>query len=499
MKLRLSTWAVCGVAIISAAGPGFALAYFTDPELSSGNSFAAGSLDFRLSHDSFDTVIGPEASGEKTFSFAVLPESGSLSMQYAPSATTTEPLSALCSALTVDVKQNGVSRYSGSILGMSAATSTLGTGDAWEYRFDLPPLASVPHGDTCALDVVHKAHLASVPAEQSGFSDTETTHFTFTARMVVLNEVLPKPGTGASAPADKEFIELYNNGSTPVDVAGWRISEISGLSEEFYTIVGSGAGTGEIETYGGSTTIAPGGMIVLRWPGSASRLNDSGDTVRLYEGTTLLDTYTYGTSAAGKSHARIPDGIGVWIDPEPTPGAPNRVTESDLRAAGLDDEQIAEVLELMRLKGEAVPEGMPAPAPTSSTPEIEEQPEDAGAGGDQTPQTPSEALEAAGEEPADDGSGDEAPPPAPVAEPEPALPPEEQVMEPEGQQASEENAPPSEESEEPGEEATEEMPLPDDTAKEENTEVTPETEPADTPPPAGTEVVAPEPASTETE
>lgn len=146
---------------------------------------------------------------------------------------------------------------------------------------------------------------------------------------VVLNEVLADPDTQDSAPENREFIELYNNGLKPINVEGWMISELFEGTEVFYPIVATNATSGEMQSYSGTTIIESKGSIVLQFSPTVSGLDNDGDTIRLYDtGTTLRDTYTYTTSLVGKSDARIPDGFGEWIDPEPTPGAPNVISKS---------------------------------------------------------------------------------------------------------------------------------------------------------------------------
>ena len=171
---------------------------------------------------------------------------------------------------------------------------------------------------------------------------------------IVLNEIYPRPLATSTQPLEREWVELYNETAYPVDVLGWKVSEISGTStENVYTIVASGATASQMQPFGTTdTVIAPGGLLILQFGGASSRLNDVGDTVRLYTSLdTLLDSHTYPSTAAGKSHQRIPDG-GIWVDPEPTPGQVNRVSRQDLIDSGLSLEQIEEVVALLAARGE---------------------------------------------------------------------------------------------------------------------------------------------------
>lgn len=180
---------------------------------------------------------------------------------------------------------------------------------------------------------------------------------------VVLNEIYPAPLTSGnpSAPYDREWIEIYNGSNVPVDVEGWKVSEIAASVEVPHVISSANTcASGFKEGYarpfdGASTEIAPGGLLIVELC-AETRLNQTGggtvETVRLYTSTdTLLDTHGYGATVAGKSHQRIPDG-GIWVDPEPTPGESNRVSREDLINEGFTDEQIEYIIALLARRGE---------------------------------------------------------------------------------------------------------------------------------------------------
>jgi hypothetical protein len=324
-------------------------AFYNDRENSSGNVFFAGSLDFRLTNNNLNKIIGPEALGEVSHSSVAMPENGSLPMQYVLNASiaTTTSNSDFCNALMVEAKDNGVTKYSGPIGGLTSATTTdFGT---WEFRFDLPPSVSVPHGAKCDVSALFSAwRQDTAEIANSGWQDEESLDISFTARMVVLNEILASP-----ASEDREFIELYNNGSTDVHLAGWKLSEISGSTEKFYTI-STTTGAFKTVSQSGSTIIPVHGFLAF-YLSDSTALNNTGDTIKLYDNSsTLLDTHKYPAVPVGKSVVRFPDGIGFWVDPEPTPGASNIVSFEDLRIAGFNDSMIREILELASLKNTAI-------------------------------------------------------------------------------------------------------------------------------------------------
>ncbi|MBU0546874.1 lamin tail domain-containing protein [Patescibacteria group bacterium] len=166
---------------------------------------------------------------------------------------------------------------------------------------------------------------------------------------VVLNEFLPNPegfaydydfGSDDSTMPQGEWVELYNNGETSQNIDGWYIWDASSNDLNKVLIT-------DLNTYPATTIIPGNGWLVVYM--NKAVLDNTGDTVKLFDDSdTLIDSYIYmddndyceieptpgdenTTDTSGscesvppnKSYARIPDGIGSWIDPIPTPGRPN--------------------------------------------------------------------------------------------------------------------------------------------------------------------------------
>ena len=119
---------------------------------------------------------------------------------------------------------------------------------------------------------------------------------------VVINEYLPD---GA------EFIELYNRGSAPVDLSGWKLDDITNGGAAPYSIPAG-------------TTIGPGAHVVFT---RSFGLNNGGDTVNLIDSTgTVVDSHSYNSSTPNVSVGRAADGSAEWTTyAAPTPGASNVV------------------------------------------------------------------------------------------------------------------------------------------------------------------------------
>lgn len=167
------------------------------------------------------------------------------------------------------------------------------------------------------------AKIKAVATDSHGLVGSDVSDNNFTIKSaIVLNEFLPNPvGDDNALKPNGEWVELYNNGSVAVDVVNWVLYDAIDTHE----LIISGAITNT-----GGTVVASGGFLVVYRDGDGdfSLNNTGGDTLRLYNGLlpagNLIDSYTYTTDAPeGKSYARIPDGVGDWVDPCPTPGEDN--------------------------------------------------------------------------------------------------------------------------------------------------------------------------------
>lgn len=121
---------------------------------------------------------------------------------------------------------------------------------------------------------------------------------------VILNEVLPAPKVVFT----QEWVELYNAGSEPVDLSGWKIDDIEGGSAPRSMPEGS--------------ILAAGEVLLITF--DQALFNNSGDDVRLLRPDgTLADSFTYTGSKADQSYSRSPIDA-MWTDTlVPSPGEPN--------------------------------------------------------------------------------------------------------------------------------------------------------------------------------
>jgi hypothetical protein len=148
---------------------------------------------------------------------------------------------------------------------------------------------------------------------------------------VVLNEFLPN-----SSEETYEYVELYNNGSTQVDLEGYYIKLQDNTKIEINSFTTK-------EYAGSSTKITSNGFLAVTadlyedLEKHNDILDDSAGILTLYSPFgQVLDSVEYPLDGDNsekvredKTLARIPDGTGDWVDPAPTPGEPNTLKSDE--------------------------------------------------------------------------------------------------------------------------------------------------------------------------
>lgn len=139
---------------------------------------------------------------------------------------------------------------------------------------------------------------------------------------VFISEILADPPVGLSGDANNdgvtsstgdEFVELFNNGGSAVDLSGWSLHD--SINPRHVFPVNSILSADEILViFGGGAPQLPG----INWQVASSgglSLNNSGDTVSLFDTDgQLVDQIVYGSEAGrDQSLARSPEGDGDQI------------------------------------------------------------------------------------------------------------------------------------------------------------------------------------------
>ncbi|MFA6338596.1 MAG: lamin tail domain-containing protein [Candidatus Paceibacterota bacterium] len=302
-------------------------AYLSDEE-SSTNNMSAGTLGISL-EDSNVYTSNPMYSDESTSTVISILNIGSVNSQYTASSTLVGSDNSVCDYVTMTAT-TASSSYTGAIKDFkSVATTTNNT--VWNFSFKIKP--NIPPniwGKTCYFKWTYTAWQNDLSDPSYGFSDVkEKLGSIRIGQAIVLNEFLPNPvGNDNAHMPGGEWVEIYNNSNQEYDLAGWYLYDKIDTHE--LPIVGSRTNTG-------GTKIAPHGFLVVYKNGSSNfTLNNNGDNLRLASGypltpSNIVDSYEYTEGKPeGFSFARIPDGIGSWVDPIPTPGGSNKVEDNNL-------------------------------------------------------------------------------------------------------------------------------------------------------------------------
>jgi predicted ribosomally synthesized peptide with SipW-like signal peptide len=358
-KKLLALALIFGMNAVGILAVGRTVATFSDIETSSENYFSAAEFDFTAT--TTNTVFGIGA-GETVRS--ILHLEGMTTDDTLLSFRGESPIPENCAGLEAALAFGETELYHGALTDLIGATTTKNIREIAidELIIDIREMTGEPeYGTSCEWGLfIDGVQFPAIP-DEGGFSDTETESWNIAFRkQIVLNEFLPNPqgveygfdfGEDADDMPQGEWVELYNNSNTPRDLSGWYIWDDSLRNDHKVFVTAENTGTA-------TTTISAHGWLVVYM--NRTLLNNGGDTVMLYSDTDIrIDSHVYTTDTdfcdleptsgdandtAGsgscsvpknKSFARIPDGVGEWVDPVPTPGEPNIADVSDTMAAPL--------------------------------------------------------------------------------------------------------------------------------------------------------------------
>jgi hypothetical protein len=143
---------------------------------------------------------------------------------------------------------------------------------------------------------------------------------------VLINEFLASNNTFVTDPQNEydDWVELYNSGSAPVDVAGMYLTDDLGDPTQWRFPLARPE----------LTSIPPQGFLLLWADGDTAdselhasfRLSAGGEEIGLFDrdGATLLDSVSFGPQSPDVSCGRYPDGADEWqFMAWPTPGSEN--------------------------------------------------------------------------------------------------------------------------------------------------------------------------------
>ena len=127
---------------------------------------------------------------------------------------------------------------------------------------------------------------------------------------IIINELLPNP---EGADAEGEFIEIFNNGLTTVNLIDWRVDDAEGGSKA--------------HTFKEEFLLGPGKYYVLWREESSLALNNTNDAARLFYGEELIDEVEYSGASEGEVYALGKNNKWFWTTAA-TPGEENIISLS---------------------------------------------------------------------------------------------------------------------------------------------------------------------------
>jgi len=314
-------------------------ASFSDTETSLGNRFEAGTLYFSLA-DTEDFSPNFDESNPAVRTITINQE-GTLGFQYRVSASDLD--GPLCADVNIEAVLGGDVKYDGLLSALTPTAAIVHSGSSDEWTFNMSAPSGTTIDEACQFEIDFEGWQENVANYGDGgfsYASSMLTHLMFRAENnlagmppdIVLNEILPDPLGDECGVAGLygEWVEIYNNGLTPVDLEGWYVEDGIGTRRTIIPEI----------TYGAQAVAGPNGsgeewVVVFL---NDCVLNNTGDTIILYDaGDNLIDTYTYTVTLENKSHARYPDGTGPWVDPIPTLGGANILTEEEMIELGFTE------------------------------------------------------------------------------------------------------------------------------------------------------------------
>ena len=127
---------------------------------------------------------------------------------------------------------------------------------------------------------------------------------------IVINEILPSP---KGPDAENEWIELFNQNNFKINLSGWQITDLTGVTKTYSLVE--------------ETNIGPEEFLVLSRPKTKITLNNNGDGIKLIQPNgKIVDEVNYEKVTRGESFNRSKSGW-QWSSTL-TPGKANIIPSS---------------------------------------------------------------------------------------------------------------------------------------------------------------------------
>ena len=156
--------------------------------------------------------------------------------------------------------------------------------------------------------------------KDSGADDVVSDSYDYSDR-IVISEIYPNPIGNDNREENYEWIEIYNNSDSKVNLKGWRIDDILNKGSKPYLIIED-------------IIIKPRDFVVFQNSQTKIVLNNSGDEVNiLWPDGTVVDNLKYGKSKEGYSYNWVSSDSWDW-NKKTTPGNNNIVGNNNVLQNG---------------------------------------------------------------------------------------------------------------------------------------------------------------------
>jgi hypothetical protein len=203
-----------------------AAAYF-DEEVSQGNIFSAGAIDFLLTSGAFAPTttamsLPPGGSVSKEIGMQMTEESNP--MQYFASSTDLHGDLPFCDTLDARASLSGVEQFHGKLSDLlTSATTTVGT---WNLNLSSSP-SSAFQNSYCSFGIEYNGWQTrnNLPEYPDGYSDTERATSTVYSWGLRINKIYYDVASNRGNETENEWVEIYNQTDVPLDINGWQICD----------------------------------------------------------------------------------------------------------------------------------------------------------------------------------------------------------------------------------------------------------------------------------
>ncbi|MDP2705067.1 MAG: DUF5011 domain-containing protein [bacterium] len=231
MSLKLLALSlVISLNIIGLPGIGDTMGYYLDIESSTENTFIAGSVDFSLGISGWQATSTAVSMppGDIVKKEVTVDPLDSNPFQYFATTTNITGDSDFCDALLVTANLEGNQMYDGPLTGLLTATTT--TLDSWDFTYTTG--VNDFQNRVCDFDIDYNAWQTrhDYPTyEDGGYNDTEKVSNHLSSWGFRINKVyydVKTPERGEEGV--NEWVEIYNQTNTAIDISGWEICDNTG-------------------------------------------------------------------------------------------------------------------------------------------------------------------------------------------------------------------------------------------------------------------------------